>query len=82
MMREIGRGLDDGKAALFVLVRKATMDKVLMHLERHPARVLRTSLSKELEEKLRAAVEPTNGQNVSPQGPHGPVSEDHAAPQT
>ena len=57
MMREVGAGLDTGKAALFVLVRKATMDKVLTHLQRHPGKVLRTSLSAELEEKLRRVIE-------------------------
>ena len=57
MMREVGAGLDTGKAALFVLVKKATMDKVLTHLQRHPGKVLRTSLSEELEEKLRRVIE-------------------------
>jgi uncharacterized membrane protein len=57
MMRQVGRGLDEGKAALFVLVRKATMDKVLKHLERHRAQVLRTSLSDELEAKLRQVLD-------------------------
>ena len=57
MMRHVGRGLDEGKAALFVLVRKATIDKVLKHLERHHAQVLRTSLTEELEGKLRKVLE-------------------------
>jgi uncharacterized membrane protein len=57
MMRQVGQGLDQGKAALFVLVRKATIDKVLQHLQHHRATVLRTSLSEELEQKLRSVVE-------------------------
>ena len=57
MMREVGRGIEEGKAVLFVLVRKATIDKVLGHLRHHRAKVLRTSLSEELEAKLRQVME-------------------------
>lgn len=53
MMTEIGRGLEGGKAALFVLVRTATVDRVLHELSKHHGEVLKTSLPFELEERLR-----------------------------
>jgi uncharacterized membrane protein len=56
MMKELSAGLSEGKAALFVLVRKATTDKVLEHLSRFEGKVLKTSLSKELDEKLQAVL--------------------------
>ena len=53
MMRELSADIDQGKAALFVLIRKATTDKVLEHLGRFHGKVLKTSLSHELESKLQ-----------------------------
>lgn len=53
MMTEIGRGLEGGKAALFVLVRAATLDRVLHQLSKHHGQVLKTSLPFELEKRLR-----------------------------
>jgi len=65
MMKELSTNLDEGKAAFFVLVRKATTDKVLEHLDRFEGKVLQTSLSKDLDDKLQAvlakASEPTVG---------------------
>lgn len=57
-MKDIGATLADGGAAVCVLVRKMTGDKVLERLGefRHKGRVLQTSLSNEQEEKLRAFV--------------------------
>lgn len=52
MMKELSADLEQGKAALFVLVRKATTDKVLDNLQRFDGKVLKTSLSHELEDKL------------------------------
>jgi len=60
MMKELSAGLDDGKAALFVLVRKATTDKVLEHLDRFEGKVLKTSFPKELDEKLQAVLASAN----------------------
>ncbi|MEM8605906.1 MAG: DUF1269 domain-containing protein [Myxococcota bacterium] len=57
MMKELTADLDDGKAALFVLVRKATIDKVLEHLHRFQGKVLKTSLSNELEGKLQQVLD-------------------------
>ncbi len=56
MMKELSANLDEGKAVLFVLVRKATTDKVLEHLDRFEGKVLKTSLSKELDDKLAAVL--------------------------
>ena len=58
-MKELGEGLPKGGAAVFVLVRKATADKVLDRLEafRGKGKVLQTSLTKDSEEELRALLE-------------------------
>jgi uncharacterized membrane protein len=55
-MRQLAAKLDPGKAALIVLVRKSTPDKVLPRLGNHDGHVLQTSLSDADEAKLRAAV--------------------------
>jgi len=57
MMKDVGSGLEQGKAALFVLVRHATLDKVLEHLGRFEGKVLQTSFSNDLEQQLRDAIE-------------------------
>ena len=57
MMRELSADLDQSKAALFVLVRKATTDKVLEHLSKFHGKVLQTSLSHDLENKLQQVLE-------------------------
>jgi uncharacterized membrane protein len=58
-MREMGRGFKPSTAALFVLIRKMTADKVLAGLSefRGKGRVLKTSLTKDSEELLRQALE-------------------------
>jgi uncharacterized membrane protein len=62
-MKELGENLPKGGSALFVLVRKATGDKVLAALEpfRGKGHVLKTSLTKDSEEALRAALEKAQG---------------------
>jgi uncharacterized membrane protein len=45
-----------GSSALFVLVRKATPDKVLAELQGSGGKVLKTSLSHDDEAKLQAAL--------------------------
>lgn len=54
--RSLGENLQPGNSALFVLVRKAQPEKVLSELSRFRGRVLRTSLSPELEARLQAAL--------------------------
>ena len=55
-MREVAGSLQPGTSALFVLVRKVTLDKVLPELARFGGKVIRTSLPSDQEEKLRAAL--------------------------
>ena len=56
-MREIGRNLEKDSSALFILVRRATPDRVLQELESVEGTVVQTSLSFADEAKLRAALE-------------------------
>ncbi|BAU15748.1 hypothetical protein LEP3755_63130 (plasmid) [Leptolyngbya sp. NIES-3755] len=55
-IREIGNTLEPGTSAIFILVKKSTPDKVLDEISKFEGRVLRTSLSKEDEAKLQAAL--------------------------
>ena len=55
-MKELASGLTPGSSALFVLVRKATPDKVLEELKGTGGKVLKTSLTHENESKLQAAL--------------------------
>jgi uncharacterized membrane protein len=55
-MKELGEKLEPGKAALFVLVRQATPDKVIPRLREYGGEILQTSLSAEREEDLREAL--------------------------
>jgi len=56
-MKELGQTLIAGTSALFVLVRKATPDKVLEKLEGFKGKVLKTSLTADKEEALRKVLE-------------------------
>ena len=60
-MRDMGKSLDRGGAAVCVLVRKMTADKVLERLAAFKARgrVVQTSLTHDAEEKLRGLLETT-----------------------
>jgi uncharacterized membrane protein len=55
-MKELATTMSPGSSVLFVLVRKATPDKVLDELKGTGGTVLRTSLSHEDEAKLQAAL--------------------------
>lgn len=52
-MKELGATFEPGTSALFVLVRKATPDKVLDEIAPFGGKVLRTSLSKDQEHQLQ-----------------------------
>lgn len=52
-IKEVGNTIEPGHSALFLLVRKATPDKLADELKKFDAKVLQTSLSKEDEDKLR-----------------------------
>ena len=55
-MKELAETLTPGSSALFVLVRKATPDKVLEEIKGTGGKVLKTSLSHDDESKLQAAL--------------------------
>lgn len=55
-MKDLAATFKPGSSALFVLVRKATPDKVLEELKGSGGTVLKTSLSHEDEAKLQAAL--------------------------
>jgi uncharacterized membrane protein len=59
-MKELAETLAPGSSALFVLVRKATPDKVLEEIKGTGGKVLKTSLSHEDETKLQAALSAAN----------------------
>lgn len=54
-MREIGERIRPGGAAVFVLLHKTTVDKLIPALSEHGGHVLQTSLSDEVEQRLREA---------------------------
>jgi uncharacterized membrane protein len=56
-IRSLGETLEPGTSALFVLVRRATLDKVLPEVRPFGGQVLHTSLSTEQEARLRRALE-------------------------
>ena len=55
-VKKLGDTITPNSSALFVLVRSVTEDKVLPEIEPFKPRVLKTSLSNEQEEKLKAAL--------------------------
>jgi uncharacterized membrane protein len=56
-MRGLGSSIEPGTSALFVLVRKATPDKVLPEIQEFGGEVLKTSLSDEDEKRLQDALD-------------------------
>jgi uncharacterized membrane protein len=59
MMKEIGQSFKPGSSGLFVLIRRATMDKVLEGLKEFTGKgkLFKTSLNKDDENALREALE-------------------------
>jgi uncharacterized membrane protein len=55
-IKNLGRTIPKGSSALFMLIKRSTPDKVLPEIEQFKPRVLKTSLSKDQEDKLRAAL--------------------------
>jgi len=55
-MKELASTMTNGSSALFVLVRKATPDKVLEEIKGTGGKILKTSLSHDDEAKLQAAL--------------------------
>jgi uncharacterized membrane protein len=56
-MKELGDKLPEGGAAVFVLVREATLDKVLPEISRFGGHVIQSSLSNEQESALQDALD-------------------------
>jgi uncharacterized membrane protein len=56
-MKNLAASFKNGSSVLFVLVRKATPDKVLAELQGTGGKVIKTSLTHEEEEKLQAALD-------------------------
>jgi uncharacterized membrane protein len=56
-MKDLGESFKPGSSALFVLVRKATPDKVLEALKGFGGKIIKTSLTADKEETLRAALD-------------------------
>jgi uncharacterized membrane protein len=54
-MKDLGNELDEGNAALLLLIRKVSVDKVLPQIK-IPGKVIQTSLDKESEERLSEAL--------------------------
>lgn len=54
-IKEVGTTIEPGHSALFLLVERMTEDRVLPELQKFRPTVLRTNLSAEDEEKLKAA---------------------------
>jgi uncharacterized membrane protein len=59
-IESLGRTIPKGSSALFLLIRKSTPDKVLPEIEPFKPRVLKTSLSNEQENALKAALSAKN----------------------
>jgi len=54
-IKEVGNSIEPGNSALFLLITDVTADKVIEDLKKFDTTIIRTSLSAEQEEKLRAA---------------------------
>lgn len=55
-IKDLGETLEPGASALFILVRKATPDKVLEELKPFDGKIIQTSLSKIDEDSLKTAI--------------------------
>jgi uncharacterized membrane protein len=56
-IKEIGKSLERGKSAIFMLVRRVNVDKALPGLAKFGGKIIRTSLSNEQEARLKRALE-------------------------
>lgn len=55
-IKNLGKTIPKGSSALFLLIKRSTPDKVLPEIEPFKPKILKTSLSREQEDKLRAAL--------------------------
>jgi uncharacterized membrane protein len=56
-IKELGKTLDRGKSAMFMLVRRVNADKALPELAKFGGKIIKTSLTNEQEAQLRKALE-------------------------
>ena len=63
--KELADKMQPNSSAIFMLVRRATPDKVVPELAKFGGTVLQTSLPKETEDKLQAALKQGAGEQVS-----------------
>jgi uncharacterized membrane protein len=68
-MKEVGADLQDGTAALFLLIKKVTADKVLEQLKGVGGKVLRTSFDHTQEAALQAALTAATAAHAEMQKP-------------
>jgi uncharacterized membrane protein len=67
MIKQIGGELEQGKAAVFLLARSATVDRVIEALKPFNPTVIQTNLSREREDELVQALQPSaDDSNPSP----------------
>jgi uncharacterized membrane protein len=57
MIRQIGQQLQQGKAAVFILARSATVDRVIDALKPYSPTIIQTNLTKDREEELVKALQ-------------------------
>lgn len=57
LIKQVGKQLQEGKSAVFLLVKSATVDRVIDALKPFDPTVLQTNLTKEREEELIAALQ-------------------------
>ena len=62
--KQIAETMKPNTSAIFVLVRKSTPDKVVPEIAKYGGTILQTSLPKETEEKLQAALKQGGGEQV------------------
>ena len=64
-IKDLGSTIQRGTSAIFLLIRHADHAKLLASFSRYEGRVLQTSLSKEQEDKLRAALTHEHKQKIA-----------------
>jgi uncharacterized membrane protein len=64
-IKELGSTIKQGTSAIFLLIRSADQDKLLTGFSPYQGTILKTSLSKEQEEKLRAALAYEHKQKIA-----------------
>jgi uncharacterized membrane protein len=60
-IKEIGKSLEPGKSAIFMLVRRVNVDKALPELAKFGGKIIRTSLTNEQEARLKRSLEELQG---------------------